>query len=265
MAGVPDVASDFEAWAHVAALLRQRSAAKKAELLGELGLDEKIWSEVNEDWARLLNEDIAAGRMGRPSRYAAICREDLERRQQEQEMSSDDFRRKLTPGAPPMPKSKQPDTAPGIEEAYATTQRPNDGAVSAGAPPPPSDFRRELVPVEVELPRPVVGQVDTVAGAGGADLVAAAREANEAALWTVRRYAELVVELESRPDDADETWAAAGISNPRARPHVRAHWQRKMKSDSALQEKFNEHLDELRDDTQAAAGIVIPQTEKPSD
>jgi hypothetical protein len=80
MGETPDVANDFDAWAHVAALVRQRSVEERVTLLRDLGIDHATWRELNEDWARLLNEDIAAGRMDRPRRYAQICRDELARR-----------------------------------------------------------------------------------------------------------------------------------------------------------------------------------------
>ena len=243
MAGAPDVANDFEAWARVAALLRQCTPETTAAALREIGLDTAVWREVNEDWARLLNEDIAAGRMDRPQRYALICREE-QTAQREQRSSAADFRDRLTPRKAPMPASKQPDTLPGLKTGRAASRAHTPAKTQDALPT--NDFRQELSPVEDPLPRPLGGQLETAAGARGADLVEATRQANEAALWTLQRYAQLMADLSSRPDEADEIWTGAGITNTQARPHVQRHWKRKMDASPTLLERYNALVDELR-------------------
>lgn len=66
------VKDEFEAWAALAARMRVGRAQDRAAMLRQHGLEEH-WESINEAWARCLNEDIAAGAMGRPHRYAELC------------------------------------------------------------------------------------------------------------------------------------------------------------------------------------------------
>jgi hypothetical protein len=67
-----DVEKDFEAWAQLAARLRLRTPDERRTMLRDLGLAQ-AWDEIHENWARRLNQEIAAGRMDMPYRYARIC------------------------------------------------------------------------------------------------------------------------------------------------------------------------------------------------
>lgn len=252
MTSRPDVEQQFEAWAQVAARLRHRPRNEKVEILEGLGLSESYWRDVNEAWAKSLNEDIAAGRMERPFRYAQICKAELARR--DDPVAQPDFRDSLTPPAHPrVPLSRQPETQPGHFTAVAEDEEPTlskeasptyDASDDA---PRPDDFRRELVPVERPLAAPSPHQIHTVEGGeGSADLVEAARQANAAALWPVEKWATLCARLDDFPDDADRIWSEVGVTNPRARPHVRAHWKRKLSKEPATRARFKALLAERR-------------------
>ena len=259
---VHDVERDFEAWAVVAARLRQRSTQEKRAILDAEGIAEATWSRINEAWAKVLNDDIAASRMDRPYRYAELCKAELARRNSTPpapppstpppattpstppppgRAPRPDFRDSVTPPAkPPAPRSRQMKTAPGIsrEELGGANQPPTE-RFDPNAGPAPDDFRRELVPVEKPLAPPMPYQIDTVEGGeGAADLVEAASQAKAAALWPLAKWAELCSRLEAAPEDAERIWREVGVTNPRARPHIRDHWKKRLAQNPAERDQY---------------------------
>jgi len=251
----PEVEQQFEAWAQVAARLRHRPREERLTILDELGLTESYWRDVNEAWAKSLNDDIAAGRMERPYRYAQICKRELARRDDPSPSAKRDFREDLTPlGHPQVPLSRQPETQPnlviGSDDELPTLDTSPRTAVAESNDAGllrPDDFRRELVPIERPLAMPSPDQIDTAAGGEGvADLVEAARQANSAALWPLEKWASLCADLDRSPDEADQLWSAVGVTNPRARPHIRTHWKRKLAREPETRDRFDRLLAALR-------------------
>ncbi len=218
MAAPPDVDSDFEAWARVAAQLRLHGAAAQRAILDGLGLDEERWREINEDWSRLLNEDISAGRTGRPERYAAICRHDFAERTHE---AIQRLRRAL---------SDAPETARAAPWEPMTLRQKDE-------PKPAPAFQRVATQVSPHVSPHVARDGDTDP-AGSAEMVDAARQAELGSLWTVEQFAELACALDAHPERSDQLWRRAGISNPLARPHVLAHWKRVLATDPALAARY---------------------------
>ena len=260
-----DPAADFESWAQLAARLRLLDEGQQRALLAEHQLADS-WASIHESWSRELNEDIAAGRMERPQRYAQLCRE------------ARHGRADGPPGAlaPPLP--------PG-----APAPPPPPGAAQRQPPPPPargsrgsgsaSDFRQDLTPdhrpelpnlsqdetITTALPadevlalalarakrKPVVGDDFRARLSGNArpstpsddqhrtepvgieDMAAVAHEAHKSASWTVEEYAELCLRLDARPQDAGELWRARGIEHPNARQLVHILWRDKLREDPA--------------------------------
>lgn len=72
MGAASNAEEDFDVWANLSARLRVCSIEQRRALLVANGLEER-WERIHEAWARVLNQEIAAGKLERPERYLALC------------------------------------------------------------------------------------------------------------------------------------------------------------------------------------------------
>jgi hypothetical protein len=202
----PDVRSDFEAWAQVAARLRLRSADERADILSSLGLTQ-VWDEIHEAWALRLNQDIAAGRMELPHRYARICAKEIA-------------------GRPPSlaPPSLAPETRP--------MQLSMDARASSRA-----GFRDAIAPTAGPTP-PIPGQRETLARDSSAEaVVVSAIKAKEAVEhWSVQQYARLCRELgrAANEDQRQAIWQGIGVMRVAEQQWVQQQWGERLAYDPRL-------------------------------
>lgn len=230
-----NVRSDFEAWAHVAARLRQRSTVEQHAILAELGLVD-VWEAIHEQWAGLLNCDIAAAQLERPARYAAICRDEMARRQLHPEVGeryaaepAGDFREQLAPRAdsPLKPASDQQHTLTAAHQV-----------------PGLEDFRDHLTPRDAAPPRPKSDQRRTHKTLERPSLSSALLAKQAATEWSVVQYAELCAALESA-DDQNAEWTARGFVDTESRAYVQTQWGRRFEADPPLRSAWSRLVEEL--------------------
>jgi hypothetical protein len=274
----PNVEEVFEAWAHVAARLRKRSVAEQATILADLGIGAE-WTAVHESWSRRLNDDIGAGRMERPERYASICREEQERRRRTSALPPRPTTppavasRALTPLAPP-PVAPEPAAPPVPPRAFVPPLKgatplpetldvvgPSTPAVAAidrttmpFAQVPENelrlapksthggDFRKDLAQPTVP---PLPGQDDTASEINLQETVAAARQVSAVVDWPLERWARLCVALESESEE--HAWRDQGVTSFRAREHAQRHWQKRIAGDAKLKADFQAIMARLRE------------------
>ncbi len=222
MAGA-DPATDFEAWASLAARLRERPSSERARLLHELGLT-PTWDGIHEAWSRALNDDIVNRRMERPNRYLEICAAE----QRARASAPGDFREALMPAAsPPVPVPAQSQTLP-------------IGAFGAALPAPAADFRASLLP-RTAISAPVAGQEQTLTNLDAGGILASANAATGLVEgWPVERWAEHCAALARAASwkEAEARWVELGVENPADRAWVESKWAARLAAAPQLYERF---------------------------
>ncbi len=238
-----DVANNFDDWAQVAARLRERSASERTAILVALGLNDG-WAQHNEAWAKRLNQDIEAGRMELPTRYARICTEELSRRRKlrpdgvTQSNRADDFRVKLTPPAAatePLPDQLHTLSEEELARVLKAYQQQADERVGG-------DFRERLTPARLAPQPPQPGQLATQTGADRNALMASARKARLALSWSVEEYARLCIQLGQLAAGDEqaraEVWKKTGISCAEDQQFVVYEWNLRLAADTALKRRW---------------------------
>ncbi len=211
-----NVQTDFEAWAHLAARLRLRTAAERGAILRDLGLLHS-WDEIHETWSRRLNQDIAAGRMELPHRYARICAKE----------AAAHAHVATAQAIPP------PATAPLPTAAMPQSVAPQTAPMDLG----PYGFRAALTPIDAP-PAPAPGQAQTFSkNAAAEEAMVSAIKAKEAVEhWSVERYARLCAELgrAATEDQRQAIWHAVGVTRPAEQQWVQQQWGERLAFDPAL-------------------------------
>lgn len=241
----PDVMSDFDAWARVAARLMKRSPEQRHDILVELELDH-IWQRADAKWSQRITDAIIDDDLSLADRYGRACAEEIEHRRAETETAATEAQPPAAIGTTLAAISFKPNVAPlPLAATTMASTRPRDPAVpfsgSAVAPRPHNPDDGSLPPHES----------GTAALSGGllAKQTAAANRfdaASSTPRLTVQQYAKLCARLVEQPRFAGVIYADYGITSQAIYDEIDVHWRRELAENAETKKLFDMLFDYLR-------------------
>lgn len=242
----PDVVNDFEAWATISSRLFGKTEEEQQDLLGELGLTE-VWRNANLAWAKALASDIVDMRLHRAQRYAEICARVLDR---EAELAmllsaSDELSRQTTMR---MRAHRAPDIQSFVESLSSGR------AVEA---PKRNQARTQLVDraliasvIDQTVPMAELDELDEpVDESGETSLlrvpVLGYPEPIDPSAWTLEHYARYAAEQDAGHESAAAIDERYGVARERGAA-IRRSWDDRLAGDTALKDRYDALIAELR-------------------
>ena len=275
----PEPEMAFERWAEVSARLLKRSPEERLDILEEVEIDPAAWSRADRRWIAQIAEDLDRGDEERPTRYAAVCSEELRGRKKEPKMSAPALVGSSSVAVSPAvaPKVGIGETVMDLgmilpKRALPFGDKPSQALPPAPAPtsPPKSGMSGQTLPAEVNLMAlvtpftkpstpPVFSPAPTPPPAVSGDSAPPPALTTEAASpgvtapggtapeMTVDAYASLCAEMAVFPQRRGDILRRYNIADDAALAVLRARWKERFGREPAMEMVWQEKYRTFRD------------------